>query len=173
MESKFNYNELQVRTKTDNEEQVWFTGIDVGRILDYAKPANVIEKKLDDDEKKLEFITDENNQERKVWMVNEFGLYSLILSSKKPEAKQFKRWVTHEVLPAIRRAGKFTTEEQRGYEASLQQMASEIDELEARKNEHQKMVNELRKQVDHKSAELRALIKMDRNQLQIPYAEEE
>jgi len=68
----------------------WFAGIDVCNILEYANSNNAIGK-LDEDERKLTYLKVTSGQGRKTWMINEFGLYSLILTSRKPEAKAFKR----------------------------------------------------------------------------------
>lgn len=73
---------------------------------------------LDDDEKGLTIIQTPGGPQ-KINIINEPGLYSLILRSRKPEAKQFKRWVTHEVLPEIRRTGKYD-EERKGAVVSFE-----------------------------------------------------
>ena len=100
----------------------WFAGVDVSDILEYASSKQAI-KKLDEDERKLGYVEHTSGQSRKTWMINEFGLYSLILTSMKPEAKAFKKWVTHEILPSIRKAGKFTSEQEKEHEFSLQAIA--------------------------------------------------
>jgi len=100
----------------------WFAGVDVCNILEYADPKQAI-KKLDEDERKLAYLNGISGQGKRTWMTNELGLYSLILTSKKPEAKAFKRWVTHDVLPSIRKAGIFTTQQAKEHEFSLQAIA--------------------------------------------------
>jgi len=169
MEQKFDYNEMPVRTITDENEETWFAGIDVCNILEYAMPSNVIKDNLDEDERKLTNLRDGSGQSRKTWIVNEFGLYSLILSSTKPEAKTFKRWVTHEVLPAIRKAGKFTTEQEKEHEVSLQAIANSIQALRDEKDDYQRKVNELRKTIEEKTTEMIAMVKMDRSQLRLEF----
>lgn len=169
MEQKFDYNEMPVRTITDENEETWFAGIDICNILEYQNAVDVIKKNLDEDEKKLTYLTDRSGQSRKTWIVNEFGLYSLILSSTKPEAKTFKRWVTHEVLPAIRKAGKFTTEQQKEHEVSLQAIANSIQALRDEKDDYQRKVNELRKTIEEKTSEMIAMVKMDRSQLRLEF----
>lgn len=168
MEQKFSYNELPVRTITDENEETWFSGVDVCTILGYADTAQAIEK-LDEDERKLDRIKDGSGQNRKTWTVNEFGLYSLILTSSKPEAKVFKRWVTHEVLPAIRKAGKYTPEQEKEREISLNSVANQIEQLKNERAEYQKKVNDLRRDIDEKTAEMIYLIKQDRSQLKIEF----
>lgn len=59
---------------------------------------------LDEDDKRLDSVPDETGQQRKAWLVNDFGLFSLILNSRKPLAKEFKHWVSHELLPGIQKA---------------------------------------------------------------------
>ena len=104
----FNYKKDEIRTVKENEI-LWFVAKDICEILEYQNVTDTLEKRIDEDEKKLIYLTDTSGQKRKVWIINEFGLYSLILSSTKPEAKEFKRWITHEVLPSIRKAGKFSS----------------------------------------------------------------
>lgn len=170
MEQKFDYNEMPVRTITDENEETWFAGIDICNILEYQNAVDVIKKNLDDDEKKLTYLTDRSGQSRKTWIVNEFGLYSLILSSTKPEAKTFKRWITHEVLPAIRKAGKYTTEDEKNFELQLRTIATEIQYLRLQKEEHQKNVNDLKKEIEAKTADMIDLIKRDKNQLRLEFS---
>lgn len=168
MENTFNYDNLPVRTITDHNEETWFAGIDVCNILGYAKASTTIEK-LDDDERKLEYLRDTSGQQRKTWILNEFGLYSLILTSTKPEAKAFKRWVTHEVLPSIRKAGKFTTEQEQEYEVVLNNYADKIQELRKLRDESQARTRELGKQIETMSLEMIGHIKMDRSQMKIDF----
>lgn len=99
MEQKFEFKGNLVRMKTDKSEQYWFAGINVCNILGLENPTQTVESLDDDDEKKLDYVIDSSGQQRKTWTINEFGLYSLVLKSRKPEAKEFKRWITHEVLP--------------------------------------------------------------------------
>ena len=100
--SIFNYGQNEVRTvQVDGEP--WFVAGDVCSILDITNTTRATDG-LDDDEKGLHTVnTPGGNQQ--VSIVNEPGLYSLILRSRKPEAKAFKRWITHEVLPTIRKTG--------------------------------------------------------------------
>ena len=82
----------------------FFVGKDVAEILGYADPNKAIAMHVDEEDK-LNDKTASSLGQRGGWLINESGLYSLILSSKLPAAKRFKRWVTSEVLPAIRRHG--------------------------------------------------------------------
>ena len=83
----------------------WFAAADVCNALDIRNPSQAISR-LDEDEKIITLISNEGNQRGNpnVAVVNEPGLYTLILGSRKPEAKSFKRWITHEVLPILRNA---------------------------------------------------------------------
>lgn len=98
----FDYEGSSVRVLTGEDGQPWFVAADVARILEIGNPSQAMTR-LDDDERTLI-----SNEGRDLNVVSEAGLYSLILGSRKPEAKAFKRWVTHEVLPAIRRHGSYT-----------------------------------------------------------------
>jgi prophage antirepressor-like protein len=103
------YEGRQVRVITDKQGAPWFVAADVCAVLDLGNPSQVLAR-LDDDEKTL--ISNEcqgQGQAATLNTVNEPGLYSLILGSRKPEARAFKRWVTHEVLPAIRSTGSYGT----------------------------------------------------------------
>ncbi|KAB7704048.1 phage antirepressor [Staphylococcus pseudintermedius] len=99
----FNFEELPVRTLTVDDEP-YFVGNDVAQILGYEDYRGAINKKVDTEDK-LRSQIDYAGQKRSVTLINESGLYSLIFSSKLESAKRFKRWVTSEVLPAIRKHG--------------------------------------------------------------------
>ena len=102
----------QIRTLTIHGES-WFVGKDVAGILGYSNTRDAIARHVDDEDK-ADVVFHDGSQNRKFSAINESGLYSLILSSKLPTAKQFKRWVTAEVLPAIRKTGSYgiTTNDQ-------------------------------------------------------------
>ena len=92
----------------ERDGEPWFVGKDVAVALGYESPRAAVSKKVDDEDlgvSKME--TPSGNQE--MIIINESGLYSLVLSSKLPQAKQFKHWVTAEVLPTIRRHGAYVT----------------------------------------------------------------
>ncbi len=99
----------QVRTVTINDEP-WFVGKDVAQVLGYKNPQEAIRTHVDPDDKGVsEILTPGGKQPLPI--INESGLYSLILSSKLPGAKEFKHWVTSEVLPSIRKHGAYMTPE--------------------------------------------------------------
>lgn len=100
-----------IRTLAINNEP-WFVGKDVAEILGYAKPENAIANHVDEEDKTSTLIQGSgSNYKSKAIIINESGLYSLVLSSKLPSAKEFKRWITHEVIPAIRKHGAYMTED--------------------------------------------------------------
>jgi prophage antirepressor-like protein len=101
----FQYKTHEVRIDLDSQHTPWWVAADVGGVLDYANISSVL-KRLDDDEKGIRSISTLGGVQE-LWCVNEAGLYTLILGSKKAEAKPFKRWVTHEVLPTIRATGRY------------------------------------------------------------------
>ena len=102
----------EVRTVQVNGEP-WFVAADVCRALDLGNPSQALAR-LDDDERDITLISNEGIRGNpNMAVVNESGLYSLALGSRKPEAKVFKRWITHEVLPTIRKTGGYVDSEER------------------------------------------------------------
>lgn len=101
----FNFENQQVRTLTINEEP-YFVGKDIATILGYKNTKDALLKHVDEEDKLGTQIAT-SGQRREMTIINESGLYSLILSSKLPNAKKFKRWVTSEVLPTIRKTGSY------------------------------------------------------------------
>ena len=97
-----------IRTIEINSEP-WFVGKDVAEVLGYAKARNAIATHVDTEDKKDAPIQGNLGGTQTMTLINESGLYSLILSSKLPTAKEFKRWVTSEVLPSIRMHGAYMT----------------------------------------------------------------
>ena len=88
----------------------WFVAADVCKALEVGNPSQAISR-LDEDEKSITLISNEGNRGNpNVTIVNESGLYSLVLSSRKPETKTFKRWITHEIIPSIRKHGAYLTD---------------------------------------------------------------
>ena len=97
-----------VRTMEINGEP-YFVGKDVATILGYVKPENAIANHVDDEDKTTTLIQGTgSNYKSNAVIINESGLYSLILSSKLPKAKRFKHWVTSEILPSIRKTGSYS-----------------------------------------------------------------
>ena len=104
----FNFESHQVRMVTRDDGEPWFVAADVCDALGLENSRDAT-KRLDDDEKGVGSI-DTLGGAQDLTVINESGLYSLILGSRKPEAKKFKKWVTSEVLPAIRKSGSYSTE---------------------------------------------------------------
>lgn len=90
----------------------YFVGKDVASILGYAKPLNALAMHVDEDDSLKQGLIDSMGRTQETIFINESGLYSLILSSKLPSAKKFKRWVTSEVLPTIRKTGGYVANEE-------------------------------------------------------------
>lgn len=109
MNEIFNFHGQDVRTVTINGEP-YLVGKDVAEILGYSRPDNAIRNHVDDEDKLVHQFS-ASGQNRNMTVINESGFYALVLSSKLPRAKEFKRWVTSEVLPTIRKHGMFATDE--------------------------------------------------------------
>ena len=128
----FSYGDRPVRTVVVGGEP-WFVAADVCAVLGIANVGNALAR-LDDDEKDSIRLADGTPGNPNKAIVNEPGLYSLILRSDKPEAKAFKRWVTHEVLPAIRRTGRYEVQPAyrlpQSYAEALRELAATVEEKE-------------------------------------------
>lgn len=101
----FDFEQQNVRTVIV-ENEPYFVGKDVAEVLGYSRPDNAVRSHIEKEDKLTHQIS-ASGQNRKMTLINESGLYSLILKSKLPDAKRFKRWVTSEVLPQIRKQGMF------------------------------------------------------------------
>lgn len=103
----FNFNNLPVRTVLIDDEP-WFVGKDVADVLEYSD-TQAMTRRLDDED--IKSYTDKSSgQGRQIKIINESGLYEAIIGSKKKETRPFKRWITHEVLPTIRKHGAYMTD---------------------------------------------------------------
>ena len=140
----FNSEEFgEIRTVSINDEP-WFVASDICRALDIQNVTQAVQK-LDDDERSMFNIGRQGNAN----CVNEYGLYSLVLASRKPEAKKFKRWITHEVIPSIRKHGGYIagqdtmTDDQLLAKALLvaQSKIAERDQIIAQKQERIEQMN--------------------------------
>lgn len=108
MNEIFDFRGQQIRTVTINTEP-YFVGKDVADILGYQNGSRDINRHVDDDDKLMHQFS-ASGQNRNMIIINESGLYSLILASKLPQAREFKKWITSEVLPAIRKHGGYLTD---------------------------------------------------------------
>lgn len=102
--------DMKVRVVEINGEG-WLVGKDVAEVLGYAKPRNAIATHVDEEDKMGALIQGDLGGVQEMTVINESGLYSLVLRSKLPGAKKFKRWVTSEVLPSIRKHGMYATDD--------------------------------------------------------------
>lgn len=131
----FDYGDRPVRTVTIANEP-WFVAADVCHVLGLSNVSQTVSY-LDKDDCDTTLITSEGGQQRTVNIVSEFGLYDLVMKSRKPEAKAFKRWITHEVIPQIRRNGVYVAppggavipEQRNGELVSLEALRGVIDNM--------------------------------------------
>lgn len=119
----------------------WFVGKDVAEILGYSDLNKAVAMHVDDDDKKLNDKTSPSFGQRGTTLINESGLYSLVLSSKLPDAKKFKHWVTAEVLPAIRKTGGYIAGSEKMSDAEL--MAKAVLVAQATIKERDARIKEL------------------------------
>ena len=133
----FNNNQFGQIRAIEKDGQTWFIGKDIAERLGYAKPSNAISNHVDEDDTLKQGITDSLGRIQQTTLINESGLYSLILSSKLPTSKQFKHWVTSEVLPSIRKNGSYTAQPKAL--SPLEQLRVQYQVLE----EHQEQLNEM------------------------------
>ena len=103
----FNSPEFGAIRTIEKDGEPWFVGKDVAVVLGYGDTDQALRKHIDDEDK-LTRRFDGSGQNRQMTIINESGLYSLVLSSKLPTAKKFKRWVTSEVIPSIRKTGSYS-----------------------------------------------------------------
>jgi hypothetical protein len=101
----FSFNEHSPVRTILIEDQPWFTAVDICDILGYKNPREVIRTRLEDDERRRLNLRSDGAAN---WFINESGLYSLIIGSKKPEARRFRKWITSEVLPTLRKKGFYS-----------------------------------------------------------------
>lgn len=130
-----------VRTLVVNNEP-WFVGKDIAESLGYTATEKAIRTHIDGDDKGVTEM-DTPGGKQKVVIINESGLYSLVLSSKLPSAKKFKRWVTSEVLPALRKTGQYQVKELSGQEL----MAKALIEAQSVLAAKDKVIEEMKPKV--------------------------
>jgi prophage antirepressor-like protein len=131
----FEGNQLRIIEK-DNEP--WFVVKDICEILELSNPTKAVSR-LDDDERSNLKLGRQGNAN----VVNEFGLYNLVLGSRKPEAKQFKRWITHDVIPSIRKNGAYTVNQPQSQLEVLQGTINQLVEQERRVSEVEKKLDNI------------------------------
>ncbi len=157
----------QIRTIIDENNEPWFVGKDVAEILEYSKPRNAISRHVDDEDKKGAPIQGDLGGTQEMTLINESGLYSLIFSSKMKKAKEFKRWVTSEVLPSIRRDGGYMVASQGESDEEILARAmiianKSIERLELESKQKDQIIGELKPKADYvdKILQNKSLIKV-------------
>lgn len=151
----FSNNEFgEIRALEINNEP-WFVGKDVAKVLGYSRATKAIQDRVDEEDKDVVLIQDSIGRMQNTPIINESGLYSLIISSKLPSAKKFKRWVTSEVLPAIRRTGGYIPISQEDDEKTIMAKAlmisqRTIEEKDALLAKKEKQVQYLSYEVESK-----------------------
>lgn len=138
----------EIRTLLINDEP-YFVGKDVADVLGYAKSRNAIATHVDDEDKKDAPIQGDLGGTQNMTIINESGLYSLILKSKLPNAKKFKRWVTSEVLPTIRKHGMYATQDLLDNPDLLIQVATQLKEERTNRLIAEQRVKELQPKADY------------------------
>ncbi|CAI2612680.1 hypothetical protein AKUH3B101J_09100 [Apilactobacillus kunkeei] len=139
----FSFKNNQVRTvQIDND--AWFVGKDVATILGYSQTAKAVRDHVDEEDKGVSVLDTPGGQQR-MTLINESGVYSLVFGSNLPNAKEFKRWVTKEVLPEIRRTGSYNVPETP--EDKLVLTMEVTNRTVKRVNEIEKDVNDLKNNV--------------------------
>ncbi|MGO5578478.1 phage antirepressor [Catenibacterium mitsuokai] len=133
----FNFENHEVRSLLLNNEP-WFVGKDVAEVLGYERADNAIRNHIDKEDKLMHQIS-ASGQNRNMTIINESGLYSLVLSSKLPSAKKFKRWVTSDVLPALRKTGQYQVKELSGSELMAKALIEAQNVLAAKDKQIEQM----------------------------------
>lgn len=133
----FNFENHEVRSILLSDEP-WFVGKDVAKILGYKDTSDALKKHVDGEDKLTRRFAD-SGQSREMYIINESGLYSLVLSSKLPSAKKFKRWVTSEVLPALRKTGQYQVKELSGQELMAKALIEAQNVLAAKDKQIEEM----------------------------------
>lgn len=157
----FKNNEFgEIRSLEINNEP-YFVGKDIAEILIYKEPHKAIVSHVEDDDRIKYPIIDELGRNQETWIINESGLYSLIMSSKLPSAKKFKKWVTSEVLPTIRKTGGYIAGEENMTEdelvlkamnvlnAKVENLKQKNALLEADNNQKDQLIGELKPKADY------------------------
>lgn len=142
----FNFESHSIRT-VEIDGVVWFVAKDICEVLSVSNVSDSLTRLDEDERKKVDFsdiaTTDgvknqQLNATQQVWVINESGLYSLVLTSRKPEAKVFKKWITSEVLPSIRKTGSYSISTPKTYIQALEALVESEKEKELLKNKIEK-----------------------------------
>lgn len=157
----FKNNEFGEIRSLEINNKPYFVGKDIAEILIYREPHKAIVNHVEEDDRIKHPIIDELGRNQETWIINESGLYSLIMSSKLPSAKKFKKWVTSEVLPAIRKTGGYIAGEENMTEdelvlkamnvlnAKVENLKQKNALLEADNNQKDQLIGELKPKADY------------------------
>ncbi|MFP4605948.1 MAG: Bro-N domain-containing protein [Bacteroidales bacterium] len=127
----------QVRV-INRDGEPWFVAKDICEVLELSNPSAVVSRLEDDERTKFNL-----GRQGKANMVNEYGLYNLILGSRKKEAKQFKRWITHEVLPELREKGQYSIKPKNEFEI-MRKMIDKLEETEKEAREAKQIAQNIK-----------------------------
>ena len=151
-----------IRTFKDDSGSLWFSAADICSALGLTNPSQAIGR-LDDDEKSIAVSAIRTSGSPKVLVVNEPGMYALVLASRKPDAKAFKRWITHDVLPSIRQYGGYIDgmENLKGEDAAavarqIMDLKAQVDKLTSQKGKVNTYLHETEERYDKLLAEVLA-----------------
>lgn len=144
----FNFDQHEVRTVVINDEP-YFVGKGIATVLGYSNTPKAIRDHVDEEDKRVERIVHPLGGLQESVLINESGLYSLILKSKLPSSKKFKRWVTSEVLPQIRKHGMYATDELLDNPDLLIEVATKLKEEKTLRLIAEQRVNELQPKADY------------------------
>ena len=142
----------EIRTMVDEKGEPWFVGKDVARRLGYINHRKALRDHVDEEDRKDGVtIRDSIGRDQEVTFINESGLYSLVLSSKLPQAKAFKRWVTSEVLPQIRKTGGYIPlKDQEGRELTdLEIMCRAMEIMQKSIEQKEQLIADLQPKADY------------------------
>ena len=142
----------EIRTMVDEKGEPWFVGTDVARRLGYINQRKALRDHVDEEDRKDGVtIRDSIGRDQEATFINESGLYSLILASKLPQAKAFKRWVTAEVLPQIRKTGGYIPlKDQEGRELSdLEIMCRAMEIMQKSIEQKEQLIADLQPKADY------------------------
>lgn len=153
LQKLFNYNGHSVRTVIKDGEP-WFVLSDVCKALDLSTPAKVRER-LDDGVSSTHTITDSLGREQQATIINEDGLYDVILESRKPEAKQFRKWITSEVIPSIRKTGSYSLQAPKSQAELMLMYAEQFVNMEKRVEQMEDTVTTIQETFLRKDADWR------------------
>ncbi|WP_341741338.1 Bro-N domain-containing protein [Trueperella pyogenes] len=153
----FNYEGSTVRTVDGNDGDTWFVAADVAKILGYRDAFNMT-RRLDDDEKGTRSVSTPGGEQH-LAIINEAGLYTAIIGSKVEGAKAFKRWVTHEVLPTIRRQGGYINPNADEHQ---------LNAIVRRAQMHMELLQAARGLIDSKHLEAKARVELARGLGELP-----